>query len=157
MADRHMATAVLLDTLGAPEEEVRPRRRANELDGKTWTKYSISIWSDIRKTPEELELAHPAMFPLALASRLIESLTNRDDRVVFDPFVGVGTTALAAKRLGKVGVGIELNPEFAEKARVRCEQATLFESGSGQATIYTADANDMAQYVEAGSVCNGSP
>ncbi len=31
------------------------RRRGNELDGKTWTRYSISVWSDIRKTPEEIQ------------------------------------------------------------------------------------------------------
>jgi len=36
---------------------------ANELGGKTWTRYSISIWSELRKTPEEVALAHPAQPP----------------------------------------------------------------------------------------------
>lgn len=130
----------------------RARRKANELDGKTWTKYSISIWSDIKKTQEEIDLGHPAIFPLALVSRLIEIFTNSDDRVVFDPFVGVGTTALAAKRMGKHGIGIELNPEFAEKARARCEIGTMFDVPGGSATIYTADARDLLQYVHEGSV-----
>jgi len=47
-------------------------RRANSLDGKRWLQNSISVWSDIRKSPEELKLKHPAMFPAALAARLIE-------------------------------------------------------------------------------------
>ncbi|MEN6479344.1 MAG: DNA methyltransferase, partial [Anaerolineales bacterium] len=130
----------------------RMRRRANELDGKTWTKYSISIWSDIRKSQEELSLGHPAMFPAALASRLIEIFTNANDRVVLDPFVGVGTTALAAKQLGKMGVGIELNPSFAELARARCTTGGLFDLSGGEAVIHTANALDLANYVADGSV-----
>ncbi len=126
--------------------------RANELDGKTWTKYSISIWSDIKKTPEEIELGHPAIFPLALVSRLIEIFTNRDDKVVLDPFAGVGTTVLAAKRLGKHGIGIELNPEFADKARSRCAIASMFDVPGGSAVIHTANARDLLQYVGEGSV-----
>jgi hypothetical protein len=43
-----------------------PRKnRLNELDGKTWTRYSISIW-DISKTAEEARLKHPALFPKEL-------------------------------------------------------------------------------------------
>ena len=38
------------------------RPRANSLDGRTWTRYSISIWSDIRKSQEELELGHMCGF-----------------------------------------------------------------------------------------------
>lgn len=130
----------------------KARRRANLLDGKTWTKYSISIWSDIRKMPEEIQLRHPAMFPLALATRLIEIFTNSDDRVVLDPFVGIGTTVVAAKRLGKHGIGIELNPEFADTARYRGEQKGIFDVPGGQATIYTDDAANLLEYMGEGSV-----
>lgn len=47
---------------GAKKEasiRTKPRKRANELDGKTWLQYSISVWNDIRKSKEELELRHP--------------------------------------------------------------------------------------------------
>jgi len=40
-----------------------------ELDGKTWLQYSISIWSDIRKSTEENDLSHPAIFPVMLPER----------------------------------------------------------------------------------------
>ena len=62
------------------------RRRANELDGRTWTRHSISIWSDLKKSPEEMALAHPAMFPAALPARLIECFTTAEDNRVLDPF-----------------------------------------------------------------------
>jgi hypothetical protein len=42
------------------------RKTANELNGSDWTRYSISVWNDIRKTPEEAKLHHPAMFPPVL-------------------------------------------------------------------------------------------
>lgn len=137
------------------EESIKPSRsgkRANELNGKTWTKYSISIWSDIKKTTEETSLGHPAMFPLALASRLIEVFTNKNDRLVFDPFVGVGTTALAAKRLGKHGVGIDTNPEFVAKARQRCQQGTLLDAEGGSCDIHLGDSNNLLEFVEKESV-----
>ncbi|NJL06441.1 MAG: site-specific DNA-methyltransferase [Chloroflexaceae bacterium] len=129
-----------------------PRRRANDLDGKAWTRYSISIWSDIEKTAEERALKHPAMFPAALAERLITIFTNRSQVVVFDPFAGVGSTIVAAQRLGKHGIGIELNPAFAELARTRCTQPTLFTDQQGTATIHTANALHTATILAAQSV-----
>ena len=59
-------------------EKKNSRKQANELDGKTWLRYSVSVWSDIRKTKEETELKHPAMFPSVLAHRLIACFTPPD-------------------------------------------------------------------------------
>lgn len=133
-----------------PQNEAKSR--ANELDGKTWTKYSISVWSDIQKTRDEVALGHPAIFPLALVSRLIEIFTNASQKVVFDPFAGIGSTILAAYRMGKKGVGIELNPEFADKARDRFAQESLFASQGGGWTIETGDCLDMGNYIDDGTV-----
>jgi len=127
-------------------------RRANELDGATWTRYSISIWSDIRKSGEEVALRHPAMFPTALAGRLIECFTTRG-MTVLDPFVGVGSTIIAAKQLGRKGIGIELNPDFADIARKRLQQRALFdEEQDVESVIITGDARDLIQYVTPESV-----
>ena len=103
----------------AVKSAVRSAKRANSLDGREWERFSISIWSDVKKTPEEKRLGHPAMFPLALATRLIRCFTPDGESVVLDPFAGVGATPIAAEMLGKTGVGIELNEEFAAKARSR--------------------------------------
>lgn len=151
---------IQFDSLTDPaihEDRTNWKRRANELDGKTWTRYSISIWSDLRKSKEEVELNHPAIFPLALATRLIEIFTNQHDQIVLDPFAGVGTTVLAAQRLNKRGIGIELSPAYAEIARQQCEQRTLFEAIEAEAisvrgVIHTGNALDVLNFVSPGSV-----
>ncbi len=91
---------------------MKAKRRCNELDGKTWTRYSISIWSDIRKTAAEMGMGHPAAFPLQLAERCIEIFTAGPGEVVLDPFAGSGTTLIAASNLGRRGLGLELYPHY---------------------------------------------
>ena len=131
-------------------------KRANDLDGATWTRYSISIWSDLRKNAEEAALKHPAMFPMALPARLIECFTRRG-MTVLDPFMGVGSTLLAAKRLGRHGIGIELNPEYAQIAEQRLNTLTLEQEWADELNttmnrIYVADANNIDQLVAPESV-----
>lgn len=63
---------------------------------------------------------HPTVKPLKLMSYLI-TLTTREGDTVLDPFVGSGTTVVAAKQLGRKGIGIEREPEYAEIARARVE------------------------------------
>src|SRR5262249_35722157 len=92
-------------------------RRANRLDGKRWLQNSISVWSDIRKTAEETRLKHPAMFPVHLVERLIETFLPPEGRVVLDPFSGSGSTLVAAARMGKQGIGLELSPEYVQLSR----------------------------------------
>ncbi|MBM4038047.1 MAG: site-specific DNA-methyltransferase [Planctomycetes bacterium] len=153
----------------APAPRRRCARRANDLEGKAWQRNSISIWSDIEKSPAERRLAHPAMFPSALVERLIECFTRADERVVLDPFLGSGSTIVAARRLGRVGVGFEVYPEFAQLAerRVR-DEAMLPGMGRGQAgaettadgvKIIRADARRITEFLEPDSVdfCVTSP
>lgn len=108
---------------------------ARDLDGRTWTKWSISIW-DIVKTPEERSLGHPAMFPVELCERLIRVYTRIGD-VVLDPFMGSGSTLVAAKKLFRKGIGFELYDYFIELARKRLSEtkATL--------TLYLNDGNEL--------------
>jgi DNA modification methylase len=134
------------------EQPPNKASRANELDGKTWTKYSISIWSDITKSSEESLLGHPAIFPVSLVSRLIEIFTNRHHYTVLDPFAGVESTVVAAKRLGKHGIGIELSAHYVQIARMRCEQATMFEDSAGLATIHNANALQLLDYIAEQSI-----
>ncbi|MBI4674345.1 MAG: site-specific DNA-methyltransferase [Chloroflexi bacterium] len=135
--------------------EIAPRakngHRANALDGKTWTKYSISIWSDIKKTREEQELGHPAMFPLQLAQRLIECFTTEQDSLIVDPFAGVGTTVVAADRMNKTGIGVELSPKFTEIGLRRLGQRELFATKPRASEIYCDDANNLLKYVAPGT------
>ena len=63
---------------------------------------------------------HPCTFPVELAEQCI-SLHPRPNPVVLDPFLGTGTTLVAAKRLGVEAVGIELDGGYAETARARID------------------------------------
>lgn len=58
---------------------------------------------------------HPAVYPLKLALEHIKSWSNEGD-VVLDPFMGSGTTGIAAKQLKRKYIGIEINPEYQELA-----------------------------------------
>lgn len=98
---------------------VENKKRANLLNGKEWLRNSISVWSDIVKNKDERALKHPAMFPEALVSRVLDCFLNSTGRVVLDPFMGLGTTLLAACNAGHSGVGFELYANFADQARER--------------------------------------
>ena len=58
---------------------------------------------------------HSATFPLALPKWFIKLFTKKGD-IVMDPFVGSGTTAIAAKSLGRNYIGIDISPEYCEMA-----------------------------------------
>jgi len=61
---------------------------------------------------------HPCQFPVELIERLVLALTSEDEWVL-DPFLGVGTTIVAAIRHGRRGIGAEIVPRYAELARQR--------------------------------------
>ena len=69
---------------------------------------------------------HPTVKPLKLMSYLI-TLFSREGDTVLDPFVGSGTTVVAAEQLGRKGIGIEREAEYAEIARARlaAEKSTV--------------------------------
>ena len=74
---------------------------------------------DVWRFTQELKNEHPAPFPLAFADRCVASTTGQ---VVLDPFMGSGTTALAALQNGRDFVGIELSPDYCQLAKERLRQ-----------------------------------
>ena len=73
-------------------------------------------YGDIWEFNQEMKNKHPAPFPMALPTRCIEST---EAQIILDPFMGSGTTAIAAKRLDRNFVGIEISPEYCEMAETR--------------------------------------
>lgn len=65
---------------------------------------------------------HPCQFPVELIERLVLSLTTPDEWV-FDPFLGAGTSIIAALRHGRRGMGAETMPQYVELARERIMKA----------------------------------
>lgn len=64
---------------------------------------------------------HPCQFPVELIERLVLALTNEGDWVL-DPFLGTGTSVIAAIRHGRRGAGAEIVPRYVELARQRIQQ-----------------------------------
>jgi len=129
---------------------LKPHRKANNLDGQTWTKYSISIWSDIKKTSEETALGHPALFPVELPRRLLRCFTTDEDKVVLDPFAGLGSTVLASEELGKTGIGLDIYPNFINKSCERLAQLTFLGTeaqSSPRSKFHCVDARHLTRVV----------
>lgn len=94
----------------------RSHKGENSVGRDEFLRDTLSIW-DI--PPESARrVGHPAPFPVELPRRLIELYTYRGD-VVLDPFLGSGTTAVAALQAGRVYVGYELDRGYARAARRR--------------------------------------
>ncbi|MCX7023124.1 MAG: site-specific DNA-methyltransferase [Spirochaetes bacterium] len=81
-----------------------------------WTDITVPYWS----MPENT--GHPAQKPEKLVAKLILAST-RPGELVFDPFLGSGTTAVVAKKLGRRWLGVEIDPEWALTALRRLELA----------------------------------
>ncbi len=94
-----------------PIEKIQKPR--TKLDGTKWLRYSLSVWDDIQKSPEERALKHPAMFPSSLIERLLDCFLWTDG-LVLDPFLGSGSTLVAARNKGLSGIGFEIVPKFAK-------------------------------------------
>jgi site-specific DNA-methyltransferase (adenine-specific) len=85
--------------------------------------YGNSIRRDIiESTVESIKgNIHPAVYPEFIVQEIIKLLTKEND-VVFDPFLGSGTTAVVAKRLKRNYIGIEIHPEYVNYAKQRINE-----------------------------------
>ena len=84
-----------------------PRRKyyADEYEGKPVN----NLWADINIAGPKERTGYPTQKPVALLKRIIKASSNEGD-VVLDPFCGCATTAIAAERLNRQWVGIDLSP-----------------------------------------------
>lgn len=108
-----------------PNQKKNGKLRCNPLGKNPGDVWAIpKVTSGTGRASKE-RTPHPAQFPEALIERVILASTNPGD-VVLDPFLGSGTTAAVASRLGRKCVGFELRSDYVETARKRLElQASL--------------------------------
>ncbi len=103
--------------------------KLNDLTGKEWIK-STRSWFILRgKTRTSDVINHPAKFPEELAEKFIEFFSKQNE-IVFDPFMGVGSTGVAANLLNRKSVGIEINKDFQKIAvsRIGADSVVLGDS-----------------------------
>lgn len=97
--------------------------RKGELTGNSLGKNPSDVWDIPNVKANHCEKTeHPCQFPVAIPSRLIRALTNENDRVL-DPFMGSGTTGVAAVLTKRNFIGIELNSDYVAIAKERIKQA----------------------------------
>lgn len=98
---------LLFKKLGKAPTHSRKTKEASALTMEEWNEYFSSHWAFNGAKQNR----HIAVFPEELPKRLIKMFSYVDDTVC-DPFMGSGTTALAAANLGRNSIGYELNKDF---------------------------------------------
>lgn len=94
-----------------------PARVLSVIGEENFSTWFRQVWTDVRGASTS---EHPAPFPVVLAERLIRMFSFVGDTVL-DPFMGTGTTNLAAARWGRNSIGVEVDPVYFEQARQRME------------------------------------
>lgn len=135
---------------------VDPRNSLNDLTAKEWIPETVSVWNQrglgAGHPDAQIERQHPAPFSFTDVGRIVRFFTKRG-ATVLDPFVGVGSTLKACAIDGRNGIGIELNPTFAELSRQRLntEVRDMF-SSAGEQKILEGDARDHLPNIQTESV-----
>jgi DNA modification methylase len=120
-----MGTAAITPKEPVTKRTVDPEKRLNDLEAKEWIPETISVWTQKglgRAHPDtEIEKQHPAPYSFTDVARLVRFFSKPGDTIL-DPFLGIGSTLKAAALEGRNGVGIELNPKYADLSRIRLEK-----------------------------------
>jgi modification methylase len=96
-----------------PTEQQRAQSRMNKEEFDAWFQQFWTVTGASTKN-------HPAPFPLEVAHRLVRMFSFTGDTVL-DPFLGSGTTSIAAMRCGRNSIGVEIAPGYLAMARRRAE------------------------------------
>jgi len=126
-------------------------KHINCLTAKEWMTSQLGVWRFAYETRDiRNKKAHPATFPIALAKKCI-SLFTHEGELVLEPFVGSGTTLVAAQDLNRNAVGFDLNEEYVGLSRTRL---LIDSAGKGQTTQIAQwdDARNIPAYIEPDSV-----
>ncbi|HBI23162.1 MAG TPA: DNA methylase N-4 [Nitrospiraceae bacterium] len=98
---------LIFKKLGVPPKVSKDVKEKSKLTTEEWNEYFNGHWN----FPGEKQDKHLAMFPEELPKRLIKMFSFVGDTVL-DPFLGSGTTCLAARKLNRNSIGYEINKDF---------------------------------------------
>ena len=116
-----------LDPIRIPQKYPQKKHfkgpKKGELSSNPLGKNPSDIWDIPNVKANHIEKTdHPCQFPVELIERLVLSMTNENDWV-FDPFMGVGSTAIASLIHHRKAIGSEIMPEYISIAKERIEKA----------------------------------
>lgn len=116
----------------------------NCMTAKDWVKAQLGVW---RFAYEKRDIRdknlHPATFPIALAKQVIR-LFSHEGEIVIDPFVGSGTTLVAAQDLNRNAVGFDLQEKYVDLCAERLRSNNLF--NAAQQIAIQDDAHNIPAY-----------
>ena len=108
------------EKLGRKKED-----RNNTISKEQFLDFTKSIWSFPATSAKKV--GHPAPFPVELPFRCMQLYSFEND-IVLDPFCGVGTTNIAAMASNRHHIGIDIDPNYVDKARKRIEAFKMEQS-----------------------------
>jgi len=116
---------LLFKKLGTPIKPNKELKEQSKMAKEEWKEYFAGHWN-FGGTRQD---GHIAMFPQELPKRLIKMFSFVGD-IVLDPFLGSGTTSLAARRLNRNSVGYEINSDFIPyiKRKLGVNQGSIFDT-----------------------------
>jgi site-specific DNA-methyltransferase (adenine-specific) len=100
----------------------RVRKGTSTITKEEFLEATLSVWDILPESANRV--GHPAPFPVALPKRFIELYTYEGD-LVLDPFLGSGSTAIAAVETGRHYAGYETNADYIAVAEARIEEAKV--------------------------------
>ncbi len=126
-------------------EEGQPKDWDQEENGRFRLTYPSNLWTDLTvpfwSMPENTD--HPTQKPEKLLAKIILASSNEGD-VVFDPFLGSGTTSVVAKKLGRQYIGVEIDEQYACLAEKRLILAEADSSIQGYSDGFFWERNTLA-------------
>lgn len=137
-------------TIGTNRSCLCKPNNLNCLSGKDWLKSQIGVWQFFYESRDIRDKKlHPATFPISLAKKVISIFTHEGE-LVLDPFVGSGTTLVAAQDLNRNAVGFDLQEKYVELCVKRLASNNFF--NQAQQVAIQDDALHIPNYLEPGSV-----
>lgn len=136
-----------------------PPNHINCLTAKDWIQGQVAVWEFFYEKRDIRDKSiHPAVFPIGLPAKCIDLFTHRGE-LVLDPFVGIGTTLVAAQDLHRNAIGFDLNEEYVRFARSRLLQTRLLSDREAQQIAIHDESHNIPEYLknEMVSLCVTSP
>ena len=118
------------------------RNQLNDLTGRDWLLSTASFWKSESTSDDKYAYGHPAPFLIRDIERLVSMFTKKG-MTVLDPFVGSGTTIIAANNLERKAIGIDINSKYKKIAEKRLKL-----KGHTQYTYHVANAVKKIQDIQ---------
>jgi DNA modification methylase len=126
------------------------KNHLNCMSPKEWLKSQLGVWQFTYESRDVRDKnIHPATFPISLSKKVIELFTHKGE-LILDPFVGSGTTLVAAQDIDRNAVGFDLQKDYVKLCGERLATERLF--NTSQQIAVQDDAKNISKYFDRESI-----